>query len=112
MAALDILDFFVSYVENGFLIEGDVILMDNARWQISMEYLPTLTEMLEAHKIQLRFLPKYSPELSPIELVFSVVKNKIRNKILTVPMMLQVLFELADFGFQDHMAKYIHCWAQ
>jgi len=111
VTALDILEFFVICVENGYLVDGDTVLLDNARIHTSSEYLPLLVDMLSAHNINLRFLPKYSPELNPIEQVFATIKNRIRNTIFELPMMVQVLVELSRFHFIEHFVFYLHSWS-
>jgi len=65
----------------------------------------------KAHNINLRLFPKYSPELNPIEQVFATIKNRIRNTIFELPMMVQVLVELSRFHFIEHFVFYLHSWS-
>ena len=58
-------------------IKSHIIVMDNARIHQPGE----LTQLLEGERVkhQLQFLPPYSPQLNPIELMFSCWKAKIKD---------------------------------
>jgi transposase len=64
---------------DGFLERGDILVCDNAPVHKGVDSLPKLSRFLAAKGIQLWFLPKYSPELNPCELVFAQVKNWLRR---------------------------------
>ena len=57
------------------LAEGDIVIMDNVRFHHRAE----VREVIEEAGAKVIFLPPYSPELNPIEEVFSLVKNAIRR---------------------------------
>jgi len=62
---------------------GDIVVMDN----LSSHKVSGILEMIEAAGAQVRFLPPYSPDLNPIELMWSKIKAilrklKIRSKDL------------------------------
>jgi len=70
----------VDYLTNNLfpvLPTNAVVIMDNARFHHS----GIVQEVFREHSIQLKFLPAYSPELNPIEEVFSMVKNRFRAQI-------------------------------
>ena len=72
------LAFVVAAVNGGFLKSGDVLLADNA----SIHKVPAMMLQLKAvprcvYNIEIVFLPVYSPEFNPCELVFSQVKRGI-----------------------------------
>jgi len=67
-------------LQAGFLKAGDYLIVDNACVHGGAETIEVLLEILKQVGVQLIFLPKYSPELNPCELVFNVMKNFLRYK--------------------------------
>jgi transposase len=70
---------FRSYVEQVLvpqLRSGHVVLMDN----LKAHKVPGIREAIEAAHATLRYLPAYSPDLSPIELCWSKVKTILRTR--------------------------------
>ena len=66
-------DVFKIYVEQMLLPElapGDIVLLDN----LSVHKVRGVTDLLANRQAKLEFLPRYSPELSPIELTWSKIK--------------------------------------
>ena len=62
--------------QNQGLLRGDVTLvMDNAR----IHHAVDVTQFLNENRIRHIFLPPYSPELNPIELLFGAVKAEYRK---------------------------------
>lgn len=57
------------------LSPGDILVMDN----LSAHKDALALEMLAAGGVEVRFLPPYSPDLNPIELMWSKVKNLLRG---------------------------------
>ena len=57
------------------LRRGDVVIMDNLVPHKSAETLA----LIEAKGASVRFLPAYSPDLNPIEKMWSKVKNSLRS---------------------------------
>lgn len=71
-------DVFESFVERVLAPElrpGDVIMLDN----LSSHKSARKRELIESTGAELVFLPPYSPDLNPIEMVFSKVKQLLRN---------------------------------
>jgi transposase len=69
---------FEAFVEQVLLPQlrpGDVVVMDN----LSSHKRPRTRELIEQAGAQLLFLPAYSPDLNPIELVFAKLKQLIRS---------------------------------
>jgi transposase len=75
----DFLEFVTFLVEQKHLAAGDYLVMDNCAIHAAEATAPALFELLDAAKVSLIFLPSYSPELNPCELVFAAVKNYLRN---------------------------------
>lgn len=54
--------------------------MDNAPVHWELNCVEALSLFCDSHQINLRFLPKYSPELNPCELAFNVIKSHLRHR--------------------------------
>ena len=71
-------DIFRSYVEQCLaptLSRGDIVVLDNLRAHM----VAGVREVIEAAGAQLRYLPKSSPDLNPIEMAFSKLKAHLRK---------------------------------
>ena len=71
-------DHFVEYLEKVLiptLHEGDIVIMDNMR----SHHVNKVSEVLQKAKIQLLYLPPYSPDLNPIEKMWSKMKAIMRK---------------------------------
>jgi len=71
----DVFESFVERVLVPALSPGDVVVMDN----LSSHKRARTRELIEGAGAELVFLPPYSPDLNPIEMVFSKVKQKLRS---------------------------------
>lgn len=70
---------FIDFVKQRLcrhLQPGDVVVMDNLR----VHHAPAVRKAIEARGARLLFLPPYSPDLNPIELCWSFIKNVIRQR--------------------------------
>lgn len=56
-----------------------VLIMDNASWHTSKKVTPFLDGLSDI--ISVHFLPKYSPDLNPVELFWRVAKSKLSNRL-------------------------------
>lgn len=71
-------DIFRAYVEQMLapsLRQGDIVVMDN----LSSHKVKGISEAIEAVGAQILFLPPYSPDLNPIELLWSKLKAILRR---------------------------------
>ena len=69
---------FLAYIEQILvptLVPGDIVIMDN----LSCHKSPTVRRAIEETGAQLWFLPKYSPDLNPIEHAFAKLKAILRT---------------------------------
>ena len=57
------------------LCKGDVVILDN----LAVHKSPKVAELLRARGAWALFLPKYSPDLNPIEQLFSKLKHWLRK---------------------------------
>jgi len=78
-------EMFLDYVEQCLvptLRRGDIVVMDNCR----IHLVAGVREAIETARATLRYLPKYSPDLNPIELSYSKFKALLRKAAArTVP---------------------------
>lgn len=73
-------DIFISYIEQLLLPKlkpGQYVIMDNARIHKSH----TIVDLIESVGAKVVFLPPYSPDLSPIEKMWSKVKDVLKRLI-------------------------------
>jgi transposase len=71
----DVFEAFVEQVLVPELRSGDVVIMDN----LSSHKRQRIRKLIEAAGAHLVFLPAYSPDLNPIELIFAKVKQLLRS---------------------------------
>jgi transposase len=71
-------EMFLAYLEQCLcptLRRGDIVVIDNCRIHLS----PRVREVIEKSGATLRYLPKYSPDLNPIEMAYSKFKECLRS---------------------------------
>lgn len=71
-------EIFITYVEQVLLPTlraGDVVVMDN----LSAHKRPQVVRLIEAAGATVMYLPPYSPDLNPIEMIWSKVKRLLRS---------------------------------
>lgn len=71
----DVFDAFVDQVLSPELRPGDVVILDN----LSSHKSEHARKVVESRGAKLVFLPPYSPDLNPIEMVFSKIKQLLRS---------------------------------
>lgn len=71
----DVFEAFVRQVLCPKLVPGDVVILDN----LSSHKRPRTRDLIRARGADLWFLPPYSPDLNPIENVFSKIKQRLRS---------------------------------
>jgi len=71
----DVFEAFAEQVLVPALRPGDVVVLDN----LSSHKRARTRELIEAAGAELVFLPPYSPDLNPIEMVFSKIKHRLRS---------------------------------
>lgn len=71
-------ELFLSYLSNFLcptLKKGQIVITDNAR----VHKVKGVKELIESKGAELLYLPPYSPELSPIEMCWSELKNFLKK---------------------------------
>lgn len=71
----DVFEAFVDQVLVPQLRPGDVVVLDN----LSSHKRDRTRQRIENAGAQLRFLPPYSPDLNPIEMIFAKIKQTLRS---------------------------------
>ena len=71
----DVVEAFVEQVLVPTLKPGDIVVMDN----LSSHKGRRVTQLVEAVGATLLYLPPYSPDLNPIEMAFSKIKQLLRS---------------------------------
>lgn len=66
---------YVEYVLIPALPDGAIVVMDN----LSAHKSPAIARLLNGAGMQLLYLPPYSPDFNPIELMWAKVKNFLRS---------------------------------
>lgn len=69
---------FAAYVEQVLIPElpaSSIVVMDN----LSAHKSPSVQKLFDDAEIELRYLPPYSPDFNPIELMWAKVKNFLRT---------------------------------
>jgi transposase len=69
---------FESFIEHDLLPSlrpGDIVVMDN----LSSHKGGRVRELIESAGAEIRYLPPYSPDLNPIERIFSKIKQLLRG---------------------------------
>ena len=77
-------DAFVAYLEQGLcptLRPGDIVVMDN----LAVHKSPRVAALIEAAGAEVRLLPAYSPDLNPIEKMWSKIKTLLRSAEARTP---------------------------
>jgi len=89
-------ELFLAYVEQCLLPtlrKGDIVVMDN----LSSHKGVGVKKAIESVGAQVLYLPPYSPDLNPIEMVFSKLKTLVRkSKLRTMEALWRKLGELCD----------------
>lgn len=101
---------FYIYVRD-FLLEtlsaGDIVIMDN----LSSHKNKRVIELIESVGARVEFLPAYSPDLNPIELMWSKVKSILRKiEARTPEELIQAIGKaLTKVSHSDAIGWFGHC---
>ena len=99
-------DVFLAYVQQQLvptLQEGDIVVMDN----LSSHKVAGVEQAIKSVGAQLLYLPPYSPDLNPIENVFSKLKTKLRKlKLRTMEELWKKIGQLCDIFSPEECKNY------
>lgn len=101
---------FYQYVQKILLptlSRGDIVVMDN----LSAHKSSKTQELIESVGAKIQFLPAYSPDLNPIELMWSKVKNLLRKAEARNPKeLLQAVDDsLKEISAENAINWFAHC---
>lgn len=101
---------FLTFVQENLvptLIPGDVVVMDN----LSAHKVTGIKQSIEKAGARLLYLPPYSPDLSPIELAWSKMKNTLRTIGALTPRKLHqaICQAFHSVSQKDSIAWFKHC---
>lgn len=97
---------FSIYMEKSLLPvlkPGDIVIMDN----LSSHKNSFDVTMFEARGITIKYLPPYSPDLNPIENMWSKLKSLIKEKAAQTS---ETLFEAIQYAFDKITPQNISGW--
>jgi Transposase and inactivated derivatives len=101
-------ELFLAYVKQVLLPtlkEGDIVVMDN----LGSHKVSGVEEAVHSVGARVLYLPPYSPDLNPIEMVFSKLKTLLRKaKLRSVTELWNKLGELCDFFSPQECHNYFN----
>jgi len=104
------IDFILQCCVTGALVSGDFLILDNATVHNGWDILDLLEEILNVAGVSLVYLPAYSPELNPCELVFNFVKSFIHSHRRFGSVILEEVLCALSMVTQQHITSfYQHC---
>ncbi len=107
--ARSFLQYVLYLLDAGHLVPGDILILDNASIHFAEEICDDLVAMLAESGVALRFLPTYSPELNPCEIVFSKMKSQLRYWRGDDRFYMEVLKAASSITYANMLAFYRHC---
>jgi transposase len=106
----DFLKFILECLRDGHLVSGDVLVLVNAPIHNARDIAPVLATLAAAFGITVCFLPAYSPELNPSELVFAQSKHYLRyHRRMHYPFWYEVARAFSETSNQNMMGYYYEC---
>jgi putative transposase len=106
----DFLDFMTTCIRNSQLVAGDVLVLDNATIHKAADVISIFSSLMQAAQVRVCFLPAYSPELNPCELVFGGSKQYLRyRRRSSNPFWYEVVRGFAETSFQHMLQYYFKC---
>jgi len=105
----DFVRFVFAAICEGALVSGDYLIVDNATVHDGKESREFFEDLLRTAGVTLIFLPAYSPELNPCELVFNHIKQHLQNYRSGMKFWLEICKSLIQVTHPDVYNFYKHC---
>ena len=100
----------IDAISIGVFHPGDFLICDNAKVHGGLDTIAELYGLLQAVGVILIYLPTYSPELNPCELVFAFIKNQLRNyRDSDLSLLTNVIKILSTLPCKTVRKWYVHC---
>ena len=100
---------FISYLKTLLpnLKAGSVLVLDN--WRVHLG--PDVRKLVAKYKCSLLYLPPYSPDFNPIELLFSKIKAFVKKlRPLALPELMQAFADaILSVSPNDAKNTFVHC---
>ncbi len=108
--AFSFLQFIIDAVYAGYIVRGDILVLDNASVHKGRYMRPFLDDVFAAVGANYVFLPTFSPELNPCEFVFAHMKNWLRrNPMPATTLPRRLMKSLSEITVGDVLMYYKHC---
>lgn len=101
-------DFIIEAIDEGYIRSGDWIVFDNAPTHTAHEMMEALAQRLEEIGARAVFLPAYSPELNPCEMVFAFLKHFLRNHFRIAPLQGRLMEALQEISYESIQNYFRH----
>jgi transposase len=86
------------------------LILDNARVHGGADTFDFLLEILGNAGVELMYLPAYSPELNPIELVFASIKQYLRSCCQPeIPLFFEIMALFSTITIDELLPLYNKC---
>jgi len=106
----DFFEFVLEALLLGYLKRGDFFICDNARIHGGFDTIVELDQILECAGVTLIYLPAYSPELNPCELIFMIVKRHLReNRMPQIPLRRDIAIQFTLVTHDNIKSFYNKC---
>eukprot|EP01127_Copromyxa_protea_P017893 TRINITY_DN551_c0_g1_i4.p1 TRINITY_DN551_c0_g1~~TRINITY_DN551_c0_g1_i4.p1 ORF type:complete len:259 (-),score=47.23 TRINITY_DN551_c0_g1_i4:148-924(-) len=105
----DFLQYIADLILGGHLGLNDVLVCDNCGIHCASASSEELFSLLDAAGVRLIFLPPYSPELNPCELIFGGVKNYLKTNRGKDKFDKEVLFAFSQVSMYSVYLDYFTC---
>ena len=94
----------------GELKAGDTLIVDNASQHWGEQSWAVIHYMLNAADVKLLYLPAYSPERNPCELIFNIVKHFLRyHRNGSVDFPSEFKRAVLSISYETMIKEYVHC---
>ena len=98
------MNFWLKYSHH--LSPGDTVICDNVKFYCQGPSADWTIAFLQRLGVNYRMLPKYSPELNPVELVFSTLKRCLKYQHRPGILLLQAIFDCLNQITPHHIIKF------